>query len=144
MKSGVWQRAPAACACGLEVLVAEDDAALRGAIARAIRETGHTVIEFADGGALIAYLRWARQDAQPRFLVTDLNMPLASGLEALAELRCFDPDVRSIVITAFPDERALRVSRALGAVALFAKPFELDDLCSAVQFLGHAPLTSPP
>jgi two-component system response regulator (stage 0 sporulation protein F) len=136
--SGVWRKLDAVCDCGLRVLIAEDDPDLLRVIARAIRETGHEALEFPNGTALVDYLSEHRSELDGAFLVTDVQMPGVNGLEVLAELKIARQPLRTIVITAFPDEQTQRVSRALGASALFAKPFDVEDLCTAIQFLGHA------
>ncbi len=140
MNSGIWQGRRNVCRCGLVVLLAEDDRALREVLARAIRETGHEVVEFGDGASVIEFVETYDGDEAALFLVTDVRMPGLSGLEGLAELRVSRHRLKSVVITAYPDERSRRLAAALGALALFEKPFDVEDLCTAIHFLGHAPV----
>lgn len=143
MDSGIWMKRRAKCDCGLVVLLAEDDDALRSVLARGIRENGHEVVELEDGERVIDFLRGYEGDPWHLFLVTDVRMPKRSGLEVLAELRAARYRMRSVVTTGFPDEQTHRLARALGALAVFQKPFETEDLCTAIDFLGHAPHSLP-
>lgn len=70
-------------------------------------------------------------------VITDLKLPLMSGLELLAALRGLGLSMPLILITAH-DSPELR-ERALGegAVALLAKPFRGTALIAAVEAAIH-------
>ncbi|MET0342625.1 MAG: response regulator [Polyangiales bacterium] len=117
------------------VLLAEDDDALRGQIARSIAELGWEVVPARDGRELLTRLDTLLVHTGPRFLITDLRMPQLDGVDLLAELRLCKHRMRTIVVTAFADEETRQTVRALGASMIFSKPFDVDDLCTALQFL---------
>jgi DNA-binding response OmpR family regulator len=117
------------------VLLAEDDDLLRHQIARSIAEMGWTVSQAKDGRALIALLDACPHEARATVLVTDLRMPQVDGLDVLSELRARAVALPIVVITAFADDETRRAVRALGATILFSKPFDVDDLCTALAFL---------
>jgi two-component system cell cycle response regulator CpdR len=117
------------------VLLAEDDDTLRGQIARAIGELGWQVRGARNGRELLAELDALTSHHGDCFLITDLRMPQLDGVDLLAELRLRKHRMRTIVVTAFADEETRRTVRALGAAMIFSKPFDLDDLCTALQFL---------
>jgi len=62
-------------------------------------------------------------------------MPGKSGFEALSDLRALENAMPFIVITGLVDSAARAEAERLGASAFFAKPFELDDLCTAAAHL---------
>jgi DNA-binding response OmpR family regulator len=65
-------------------------------------------------------------------------MPGFSGLDVLSALRCLRSHVPVIIITAFGDEPTRRLALGLGALAVLEKPFDLDDLRTAVvNVLAH-------
>jgi two-component system, response regulator, stage 0 sporulation protein F len=119
------------------ILVADDDPDIRSELASALAEDGFLVVEAADGNELLDLVVRAVADssARPFFdaIVTDVMMPGFSGLDVLTALRSRTARVPVLVITAFGDERTIRTAESLGAVAVFRKPFDLDDLRTALE-----------
>jgi CheY-like chemotaxis protein len=116
------------------VLIAEDDAQMRSMLADELRRDGYEVLESHDGTAaaeLLARLR-SRPDEAPELVVTDICMPSRTGLELLAELRKTESRIPVILITAFGDDAVHERARDLGAIAVFDKPFDVDDLRTAI------------
>ena len=116
------------------VLVAEDDAPLRGLIAGALQDEGYEVVEAKDGIELLANIEAALvRERHPCFVVVaDVHMPGLTGLDVLAILRCSFVPAPVIIITAFGDEETRAEAWELGASAVFDKPFELEELRAAV------------
>lgn len=108
------------------ILIAEDEAALRGQIARALAAGGHESIATADGGEALDVL--VREAGQFDLLLADINMPVMDGIAlALAAARDY-PDLGIVLMTGYADQR----ERASGLEALIrtvlAKPFSIADL----------------
>jgi two-component system KDP operon response regulator KdpE len=126
------------------VFLADDDSDLRTAIAISLEEDGYEVVEARDGAELLellgaaAAIPWRRPDV----IVTDLMMPLYSGLGVLAALRKSDWDVPIIVITALTDARTTADALRLGAKAVLRKPFTVTDL--RAEILRVAALAESP
>jgi CheY-like chemotaxis protein len=118
----------------LTVLVADDDEDVRALIAAAIRADGHDVIEARDGVELLGRLTEVLNDRTrlPAVIVTDVLMPNLSGLGVLAAIRRTRWDVPVIVITAVNDSSIATVAQRFGAVTIFKKPLDMDDLRTAV------------
>ena len=117
------------------VLLAEDDASLRQLLASVMRADGYEVIEVADGVQLLDAVErtLAKRDRPDGFLiVADIHMPGLTGLDVLAVLRCAYASTPVVLITAFPDQEARAEARDLGAVAMLAKPFSVDELRAVV------------
>jgi CheY-like chemotaxis protein len=117
------------------ILVAEDDAEMRRLVTDALRDDGYEVIELADGGRLLVDIA-ARLKAEPRgddidLIVSDIRMPVCTGLQILEALRQAHWRTPVILMTAFGDEATRKQAESLRAV-LFDKPFDLDDLRTAV------------
>lgn len=77
------------------LLTIDDDAALRKAIAKALRLSGYTVLEAEDGqkGLELALLRG------PDLVITDVMMPVLDGVEAIKRIRASRPDLPIIAIS---------------------------------------------
>ena len=113
------------------VLVAEDDSDFRRLVACVLERDGHEVTAVADGRSL-------RQEIDvdghcPRdAVVTDVCMPGATGLDVLWSLRDEDKAPPIILMSAFADDSVHLQARRWGAFAVFEKPFDIDDLRTAV------------
>jgi CheY-like chemotaxis protein len=113
------------------ILVAEDEAALRGQIVRAIMADGHDTVAAADGGEALDVL--VRENGRFDLLLTDIKMPVMDGI-ALALVAARDyPDLIIVLMTGFADQR----ERASGLDALIhdilTKPFAVADLQHAIR-----------
>lgn len=115
------------------VVLAEDDDAMRLLLVDAIRADGHEVKHVSDGDALMRLLTICRTSgAVPDMLVSDVRMPGQTGLSVVRALRGWGWTIPIILITAFGTETAKCEAEAVGATILFSKPFDLDDLRTAV------------
>lgn len=110
------------------VLLAEDDPEMRALMAWALRADGYEVHEVGDGDALLQALGTVEAGEEgPDLVVTDVQMPGASGLEVLERLRRSRARLPVLLVTAFGDWETHARAERLGAEVL-DKPIELDDL----------------
>lgn len=128
---------PARRARRRHLVIADDSAEMRQLIRGAIGRQFDDVIEVADGRALFWAILRARvmthDKAAPELvLITDVAMPAYDGLEVIDAWHDVEPDIPTIVITAFPSETVRARARALG-VALLAKPFSIAQLRQVVH-----------
>ena len=115
------------------VFLAEDDAAMRSMLRMLLTRSGFTVVACADGAALINEIELAGTGApRPNVIISDVQMPGASGLDVVDAGTRMLPGVPIILITAFGDDRTHRRARELGATAVLNKPFLLNDLQALV------------
>ncbi|HWB75501.1 MAG TPA: response regulator [Nannocystaceae bacterium] len=117
------------------VLLAEDDAELRGLLASVLRKQGFEVIEVEDGRRLLGHL--ARcvpygPHQSPDVIVSDVRMPGSSGLAILRGLAASTSRVPMVLMTAFPEEEMRARALGHGAVALLDKPLDLEELLRVV------------
>jgi DNA-binding NtrC family response regulator len=107
------------------ILVVDDDAASRRAMALTLQTDGKRVEEFGDADSALAR---AAEDPSVALVVTDLKMPVKTGLDLSTELAASRPDVSVLLVTAHGDVDTLLAARALGTVDYVAKPVAKDDL----------------
>ncbi|GII22563.1 response regulator [Planosporangium mesophilum] len=112
------------------VVIAEDDAALRGLFTRVLTRAGHHVDACPDGGSALARVR----DHRPELVLTDVDMPPGmSGLDLLAMIRA-TPDLAPIpVIVTTGGHLDSDTAAALGATLLLRKPVSPHDLTAHVD-----------
>jgi len=112
----------------LRVLVIEDDAASRSAIAKALRESLHTVFEAADGVMGLEIAGSEPLDA----VVLDLTLPRLDGVELLRQLRTRHR-VPVIVVSARQTEDDRVQALDLGADDYLTKPFTVRELLARLR-----------
>ena len=101
-----------------QLLLVEDDAAIRGALIRALTELGHAV---ASSPGAMAALRQVLE-APPDLVLLDLGLPDLGGDEALRMIRAVSA-VPVVVITARDDETEIIRVLDAGADDYVIKPF---------------------
>ncbi len=116
------------------VLLVEDERGMRELLAMMLRRDGYGVVEARDGAEFLEHMRATAESGEPAsdLVISDIRLPVLSGLEALAVLRRAGYRTPVILLTAFGDEQTHAEARELGAT-VFDKPFPLDDLRHAVR-----------
>ena len=117
-----------------DILVIEDDAILREALAEWLQTAGYSVRTAADGKAGLTAVTLSA----PALVVTDIHMPEVAGTMVIAELKRRYPEVPVIAISClFGSGHAMDASAAiaLGAAEALAKPFKRGDLLRVVGCL---------
>ena len=116
------------------VLVADDNADTRDALALILRAVGHEVVGAADGEEAVNLYRAAPFDV----LVLDLLMPKRDGFETLRMLKAEFPALRTLVISGawrVAGRDALNYARELGATLAMLKPAEPNIVVRAIEEL---------
>ena len=122
----------------LNLLVVEDDAALRDALLITLEAAGH-VATGADGGpAALALL--AKHDYS--MVVSDLRMEPMDGLTLLGEIRAARPGLPVLLMTAFGDVDKAVAAMRVGACDFMLKPFEPKALIEQIDRYAKAPAAS--
>ncbi|MBI4579685.1 MAG: response regulator transcription factor [Planctomycetes bacterium] len=115
----------------MRVLLIEDYAPLRSALARGLEEAGFAVDASGDGEEGLWYARSAEYDV----IVLDLMLPGLDGLTLLRTLRQEGRDAHVLVLTARDtvDDRIKGLNT--GADDYLVKPFSFDELLARVRAL---------
>jgi DNA-binding response OmpR family regulator len=110
------------------ILVAEDDAAIRGLLAHHLEREGFTVLGVSDGHAA---LRRARDAAD--LLVLDVGLPGVSGYDVVRTLRREERSIPIVVLTARSEEIDRVLGLELGADDYIAKPFSAREVVARIK-----------
>jgi DNA-binding response OmpR family regulator len=124
-----------------DVLVVDDNPVVRNLATYALESAGIGVVEAADGAEALRVLASSDIDC----VVLDIMMPGLSGHDVLAALLAAKNgrvDVRPAVLmlTCKTDDADVTKAFELGAGEYMTKPFDPDELVSAVRNLLYAPL----
>lgn len=112
----------------VNVVVADDEAAIRDSLKTLLERFGYKVRGAEDGAVALRLV----EDDPPDLLVADLVMPQMSGDDLIARVRARYPSVKVIAISGAQNPAA--VSSSVD-VAL-AKPFTPDQLLATIDSLG--------
>jgi two-component system, cell cycle sensor histidine kinase and response regulator CckA len=107
------------------ILIIDDEAGIRDLLAKWFRSAGYEVIVAGNGVEALAQLGSCQDDLD--LVISDLNMPMMDGREAIRRIRESQPDVRVICMTGYSD-----VELPPG-VTQVAKPFSLTDMLAWAQ-----------
>ncbi len=117
------------------VLLADDDHDTRTVLAAALRQDGFQVLEARDGSELLDLVSASllgEPAPKPDLIVSDVRMPGFSGLGILTGLRASSWKVPFVLVTAYGSDDLFEEAREVGADAIFYKPFDIDDLRTAI------------
>lgn len=67
--------------------------------------------------------------------ITDLNMPGANGFKILKLLKEANALTQVIMLTAHPEENAIKSAFSMGAADYMLKPVHAVELCECVEFM---------
>ncbi len=104
------------------VLVVDDEANARRAIATILKEEGYEVREAADGAEALALL----PDFSPAAVLTDVRMPQMDGLTFMRRAREGGSDASFVVMTAFASGEAAVEAMRAGAESYLTKPLDMN------------------
>ena len=109
------------------ILVVDDDARVRDAVAGALSALGHQVITACDGKEA---LNICAHEPDIQLVVTDVMMPRLTGPDFVAQAQIQRPDLRVIYMSGSIGDTP---RTALGDHPLLAKPFTAATLTQLVQ-----------
>lgn len=116
------------------ILIVDDEKDLREMIKISLLRRKFTVYEAENGKDAINHFKPSITD----LVITDLIMPDEDGLKVIIKLRELKPQIKIIAISgggkAGPGSY-LNLAKALGANAIFSKPFSINDLISKIEEL---------
>ena len=115
----------------MQVLVVDDEPAVRDSLERALRLEGYEIVVAADGAQALATLAQDNTDA----VVLDVMMPGVDGLEVCRRMRSAGNRTPVLMLTA-RDAISDRVAGLdAGADDYVVKPFALDELLARLRAL---------
>jgi two-component system response regulator HydG len=111
------------------ILIIDDNETMREGMAATVRRMGHEALTAASGGEGIGILGKQAVD----FVVTDLKMEGAGGLEVVSAVREADAACPVMIVTAFGTVETAVEAMRLGAMDFLQKPFAPEVLRLKVE-----------
>lgn len=121
------------------ILVIDDEYAIRVLLKSFLESQDYEVRLAEDGENALRIF----QEFQPEVIISDIMMPVESGLSIVARIRERSPSIKVIYLSAWLDETdtEIRLNEELDnhpTYRLIKKPFDLDALLKAVEELTSA------
>lgn len=111
-----------------QILIADDDAATRDLLRRALETEGHKVTTASDGSEALDQVGTAGL----ALLITDVQMPGMDGVELAKAALAKAPGLRIILMSGFTDQLG-RAGSLGGNVRTLSKPFTLEKARAEVK-----------
>ena len=117
-----------------KILVVDDEPDLEPLILQRMRRNiraGRYAFVFAHNG--VEALEVLRADGDIDMVVSDINMPQMDGLTLLEQIPKVDPNIRSVIVSAYGDMRNIRTAMNRGAFDFVTKPLDFEDLQITIE-----------
>ena len=112
-----------------KILVVDDEPDLEPLMLQRMRRNirrGQYAFVFARNG--VEALDMLRREKDIDMVISDINMPEMDGLTLLQQIPKVDPNVRSIIVSAYGDMENIRTAMNRGAFDFVTKPIDFKDL----------------
>ena len=114
---------------GRKILVVDDEPDLERLMLQRMRReirSGTYRFVFASNG--IEAIKRLNEDNEIEMVLSDINMPEMDGLTLLEQIPKIDPNIRSVIISAYGDMKNIRTAMNRGAFDFVTKPLDFEDL----------------
>jgi two-component system chemotaxis response regulator CheY len=116
------------------ILVCDDALFMRTMLCSILTAGGYDVVGEAENGraAVEMYVR-----LKPEIVLMDMVMPLVGGLDALREIRAFDPCAHVVMCSAMGQQQLVQEALEAGAKGFINKPFTAAHVLESLAQLGE-------
>ena len=113
-----------------KVLIVDDAAFMRMMIKDILQKNGIEVVGEASNGIEAVNLY---KKERPDVVTMDITMPDMDGIEAVKEIKVFDPSAKIIMCSAMGQQSMVMDAIKSGAKDFIVKPFQADRVLEAIR-----------
>jgi len=106
------------------ILIVDDEPIVRESIRDWLKNAGYEVTTAETGEEALEIMK--KQDFD--ILILDIRLPGKTGISVLKRVKILKPEIKSIIITAYPSSELAAEAKELGAIDYMVKPIAPDDL----------------
>ena len=117
-----------------KILVVDDEVDLQPLMLQRMRRdirAGRYSFVFAHNG--IEALEKLNEDDTIDMVLSDINMPQMDGLTLLEQIPTVDPNIKSVIVSAYGDMKNIRTAMNRGAFDFVTKPLDFADLRITIE-----------
>ena len=121
-----------------KILVVDDEPDLEHLVRQRMRReirSGTYSFMFAQNG--VEALEVLNEEQDIDMVLSDINMPRMDGLTLLEQIPKVDPNIRSVIVSAYGDMKNIRTAMNRGAFDFVTKPIDFEDLRVTIQRTLH-------
>jgi two-component system chemotaxis response regulator CheY len=112
------------------VLIVDDAAFMRMMIKDILEKNGFQIVGEANNGIKAVELY---KKEKPDIVTMDITMPDMDGIEAVKEIRAFDPAAKVVMCSAMGQQTMVMDAIRAGARDFIVKPFQPDRVLEAIR-----------
>ena len=118
------------------ILIVEDNDAMRELLKTLLQNDGHEVLSAHDGLEAVRLYKTAREKIE--LVITDVEMPNLSGVEAFRQIKKMNPGAKVIFVSGAMNRRLEEQLQNEGIQAFFQKPYAPADILTKIrEILGE-------
>lgn len=119
---------------GKRVLIVDDAAFMRIKLKDILEKNNYEVVGEAENGieAIEKY-----KEVSPDIVTMDITMPEMDGVEALKEIKAFDPNAKVLMCSAMGQQSMVMDAIRTGAVDFIVKPFDTERVIHALDKVSN-------
>ena len=107
-----------------KILIADDEKNMIWAMKKALANEEYKILIASNGTEAVSKVKSNELD----LVLLDLRMPQMGGMEALKEIKSFDPKLPVIMLTAHGTMESAVEAMKMGALDYISKPFDIEEL----------------
>ena len=111
------------------ILIVDDEETVLQSLDILLTSEGHDIIKAINSEKAVDLIK----DGGFDLLITDIRMTPVDGMDLMKLARKVQPDMPSIVISAFSSDKTIQQSYDLGCIAYLRKPFRIQEVLVAVN-----------
>jgi two-component system, response regulator, stage 0 sporulation protein F len=112
-----------------KVLIVDDQNGIRVLLTEVFNSEGYRTFQASNGKLALDIV----SKESPDLVLLDMKIPGMDGLEILKHIKKMNPDIKVIMMTAYGELDMIKEATDLGALKHFTKPFDIDELRTAVN-----------
>jgi len=112
-----------------KVLIVDDQNGIRVLLTEVFNSEGYETFQASNGKMALEIVK----TESPDLVLLDMKIPGMDGLDILKHAKKIDPSIKVIMMTAYGELDMIKEATELGALMHFTKPFDIDDLRTAVN-----------
>lgn len=112
------------------VLIVDDSRTSRKILEGILTDNGITVIGQAEDGS-IGVEKY--KELKPDVVTMDITMPVMDGVEALRQIKAYDPNAKVVMVTAAGQKGKIIEALKLGVDDFLTKPYESQEIVKTIK-----------
>jgi len=112
-----------------KILIVDDQNGIRVLLTEVFSSEGYKTYQASNGKLALEIVR----NDKPDLVLLDMKIPGMDGLEILKHIKKIDAGIKVIMMTAYGELDMIKEATESGALMHFTKPFDIDELRTAVN-----------